>query len=71
MAALKFPENLFLKRQLVHSDMTLLATKSGLCRGTVYEIMNGRRRMSDSLKKAIIELLTTRNELNEILNDIL
>lgn len=51
--------------------MTLLSTKVSLSRGTIYEIMAGRRRMNDALKKAVIDLLQNRNNLNELLNDIL
>jgi hypothetical protein len=58
---IQYPENLTVKNTLEWGDMVSIAAKSGkYTYGTVSEILNGRRKMPDSLLKTITEFLNER-----------
>ena len=67
----KHSQNKYLKLYLYHGDMAALAIKLNLSRKTIYEVLAGRRRMKDYVKKAILELIKSRNELDNDLNNLL
>jgi len=63
----KFPENRLLKESLQHGDNALIANKTAMSIIYVNEILNGKRRLNDKVKKAIVELLDERLRLQESL----
>lgn len=67
----KYSQNKYLKLHLYHGDMAALALKLNLSRKTIYEVLAGRRRMKDYVKKAILDLIKSRNELENDLNNVL
>jgi hypothetical protein len=61
----EFPENLKVRLKLEHGDGALIAEKSGFSLAYISDILAGRRRMVDKVKKAIVELLDERQELSK------
>lgn len=66
----KFPENLKIASKLAPSDRAEIARRAGFTPGYISEIIKGRRRMVDKVKKAIIELMKERQELDRALDEI-
>lgn len=61
---IQYPENLIIKKSLEWGDMILIADKSEkYTYGTISEVLNGRRKMTDSLLKTITEFLEERKAL--------
>ncbi|MFA5816629.1 MAG: hypothetical protein WC865_13525 [Bacteroidales bacterium] len=67
---IKYPENLKINNQLQNGDRLLIAKKSNLKPGTIRDMLNGYRRITDDVARAIIELMSERNELNRLLGEI-
>lgn len=67
----KFSENLKIKDKLQQGDGAEIARRSGYKPITVNEIMNGKRRMNDKVKLAIIEILKERQEIDQTLVTLL
>lgn len=66
----KFPENLKISSKLAPSDRAEIARRTGFSPGYISEIFKGRRRMVDKVKRAIIELVNERQELDRALDEI-
>lgn len=67
----KFPENLKVSDKLNPSDRAEIARRSGYSAAYVGDILKGRRRMVDKVKKAIVDLLIEREKLNEAFNQVI
>ncbi|MFZ4707789.1 MAG: hypothetical protein ACOYMF_17435 [Bacteroidales bacterium] len=65
----KFPENRAYKKSLEDGDYTLLSDLSKYTVGTVREVFNGNRRMTDKLKKALTKLLLDRKAIENKLKE--
>jgi len=61
----KYPENEKIKAGLQYGDIKLLAKISGYTRGTIGEMLGGRRKITDKAARAIIQLLQERQKLND------
>lgn len=66
----KFPENRKLKESLQHGDNVLIASKTSMSIIYINEILNGKRRLTDQVKKAIIDLLDERLKLQQSLDKL-
>lgn len=69
-AKVKFPENLKVAAKLEPFDRAEIARRSGFTPAYISDIMKGRRRMVDKVKKAIITLINERQELDRALEQI-
>ena len=69
-AKVKFPENLKVAAKLEPSDRAEIARRSGFTPAYISDIIKGRRRMVDKVKKAIISLMNERQELDRALEQI-
>lgn len=69
-ARVKFPENLKITAKLAPSDRAEIARRAGVTSGYITEILKGRRRMVDKVKRAIVELMNERNELDRAIEEI-
>lgn len=56
-AKIKFPENLKYKRLIKRGETRRLAEIAGYTKASVYEVLNGRRRMTLNFQKAFLEFL--------------
>ena len=68
--AIKFPENRRLKKELQHGDTTLIANKTSMSIIYINEILNGKRRLTEPVKKAIVEILDERLKLQQSLDKL-
>jgi len=66
----KFPENLKIADKLAPCDRADIARRAGVTSGYITEILKGRRRMVDKVKRAIVELMNERNELDRAIEEI-
>lgn len=66
----KFPENLRISAKLVPSDRAEIARRSGFTPAYISDIIAGKRRMVDKVKRAIVELMSERQELDRALDEI-
>lgn len=66
-----FPENLKIKEKLESGDGAEIARRSEYKPITINEILNGKRRMNDKVKLAIIEILKERQEIDQTLVTLL
>lgn len=67
---IKFPENRKLKSKLQPGDRDKIAEWSGLSVVTIRDIINGYRRITDDVARAIIRLFEERDHLNSSLQKI-
>lgn len=67
---LKFPEQVKVRAKLNTGDKLTLAKMTGYKEGTIREMLNGYRKMPDSVKRAIIEILNERQRLDKALEQI-
>jgi hypothetical protein len=67
----EYPENLKVRAKLEHGDGALIAEKSGFSLAYISDILSGRRRMVDKVKKAIVELLNERQQLDNAIDQII
>lgn len=65
-----FPENLKISAKLEAADRAEIARRSGFTPAYISDIIKGRRRMVDKVKKAIIDLMKERQELDRALEEI-
>lgn len=68
---LKFPDQVKIKEKLQSGDKLKLAERTGYKEGTIREMLNGYRRMPDSVKKAIIDLINDRQALDNAIDEII
>lgn len=66
----KFPENKDISRKLRAGDRVIIAKYAGLKPGSVRDMMNGFRRITDPVARAIIKLMNERQELDRALDEI-
>lgn len=66
----KFSENLKIKEKLQQGDGPEIARRSGFKAITINEVLNGKRRMNDKVKRAIIDILNERHGLDRALEEI-
>lgn len=69
-AKVKFPENLRISSKLVPSDRAEIARRSAYTPAYISDIISGKRRMVDKVKRAIVELMRERQELDRALDEI-
>jgi len=69
-AVIKFPDNLKVASKLEPSDRATIAEKSGYSPAYISDILKGRRRMVDKVKKAIVDLIKERQKLDKALEEI-
>lgn len=67
---LKFPGQVKIRAKLNTGDKVKLAKTTGYKEGTIREMLSGYRKMPDSVKKAIVDLLSARQALNNVLEEI-
>jgi len=67
----KFPENLKIKDKLLTGDGAEIARRSGFKAITINEVLNGKRRMNDKVKRAIIKMLNERQQLDNAMDQII
>lgn len=65
-----FPENLRISAKLMPSDRAEIARRSGFTPAYISDIISGKRRMVDKVKRAIVELMKERQELDRALDEI-
>ncbi len=65
-----FPENLKISAKLEPSDRAEIARRSGYSPAYITDIISGRRRMNDKVKRAIVELMRERQELDRAIDEI-
>lgn len=68
---IKYTENLKVNAKLNPSDRAEIAKRSGYSPAYISDILKGRRRMVDKVKKAIVDLLSEREKLNEAFNQVI
>ena len=66
----KFPENKEIRSQLLPGDRKTIAKYSGYTQGSINEMLNGYRRLTDKAKIAIIQLMEERKEINKSMEEI-
>lgn len=66
----KFPENIKISSKLEPADRAELARRSGFSPAYISDIIKGRRRMVDRVKRAIVDLMRERQELDRALEEI-
>lgn len=54
---IKFPENLKFRRLIKRGETRRLAELAGYTKASVYEVLNGRRRMTLNFQKAFLEFI--------------
>ncbi|MFZ4545964.1 MAG: hypothetical protein ACOYN4_00935 [Bacteroidales bacterium] len=64
-----FPENRVYKKLLKQGDYAILSNLSKYTTGTVREVLNGNRRMTDRLKKAFVKFQNDRKVVEQRLKD--
>ena len=67
---IRFPENKKISAQLLGGDRVVIAEYSGYTEGTIREMMNGYRRITDKAARAIIRLMEERKQLTKSLEEI-
>jgi hypothetical protein len=67
---IKFPENRKISEKLLQGDRVIIAKYSNLSVYTIRDIMQGHRRLTDDVARAIIRLMNERKELDQALNEI-
>lgn len=67
---IKFPENKKISAQLERGDRVIIAQYSGYTEGTIREMMNGYRRITDKAARSIIRLMEERERLTKSLEEI-
>lgn len=67
---MKYPENLRLRKALKRGEVAKLAAKAGVCRGTIYEVLSGRRRATMDFQEAFLELMREKKELARQVNEV-
>lgn len=66
----KFPENKKIAETFRPGDRVILAKYSGMSVFSIRAMSQGQRAFNDEVKKAIIRLMTERNQLNQALEEI-
>lgn len=66
----KYPQNRDIRKQLEQGDVITIAGYAGLKPGTIRDMMNGHRRITDKVARAIIRLMKERQELQRGLDEI-
>lgn len=66
----KFPENKRIGAKLSQGDRVIIAGYAGLKPGSIRDMLNGYRRITDKAARAIIRLMNERKELDQALNEI-
>jgi DNA-binding XRE family transcriptional regulator len=67
----KYPENLKIKRSLRPGDQIKLAKRMGITRQSISQVLNGERRISNSLAKEIVKLINERKAIEAELKQAL
>lgn len=68
---LKYPEQVKIRAKLSTGDKVKLAVITGYKEGTIREMLNGYRKMTDPVKLAIITLINERQNLDKELEQII
>jgi hypothetical protein len=59
----KFPENVKINKLLMWGDRQRIAEMTGHARSTIYDMMIGKRRLTDKVMKAILKINQERKDL--------
>jgi hypothetical protein len=65
----KYPENLKVRAGLKYGDAKLLADRSKYKYRTIVDVLAGKRRMTDALKKEIVDFINERKALAKQLEE--
>ena len=68
---IKFPENRKISDKLLQGDRVIIAKYSNLSVYTIRDIMQGHRRLTDDVARAILRLKKERLELTQALEEII
>ncbi len=66
----KFPENVKIRETLQAGDRRKIAKMAGYTEGSINEMLNGYRRLTDEVKRSIVQLIKERKELDRSLEEL-
>lgn len=66
----RFPENHRIAAKLSPSDKAEIARRTDFTHSYISNIMSGKRRMVDKVKRAIVDLMRERQELDRAMDEI-
>lgn len=67
----KFPENLKYRRLIHRGETRRLAEIAGYTKASVYEVLNGRRRMTLKFQKAFLEFMNEKGAVIQAMEEII